>query len=387
MTPKLKHSKLFVLSLCKFSQTIQETEQKTEKDIDYGKDSIEGKIISEFFPYNDDYDPKIDMGEDIESEDSDTEVGFELLSDLEYLHELHYKINEISDIESKHTSSPLIENKLKKAKQDFIEKFDISKSEVLSAIIYKYSEWVQDHLPNSRGSHYISEASKYAEIFALGYFPLKRTNSLDIIEIVERTAAEILSDQIDPETVAMKLSKVPRYKPIGHLFYNPDYHLLKICRAILTFMEPDWYKAFPELCEMAISNSIKEINEKMFYDLETRFPRARKTIEIVQKALDMLKSCGDDVNKVMAAISYALNVQHNTGAMTEYLNIDKKELDNLTAQLKSLESIWSREIQELLQPQTYQEMLGRGGQQDPYDTNNGFSSYSSKNNIKVIMKF
>ena len=338
------------------------------------------------------------------------------LRSIEQLHQLQFKIHAANDILTKIQGNPnispaIIQQKygpLIKAKGKWEADFKNIVPSVIPSIEGRLEQWVTWHSPKSSYRLYYDRIDYCMKAKGLTYFPLKsipasfykltRQSALLIISqkikledhleeighiyssIKEMALAFMLKKgyrSVDPNQalVALAASNPKVRKEFADMIRKSPKTMGQIANEIVSNLPRPWYILFPEAGKKASEMIRPYISEEINKRLKERFPDVEKTVGIAAKALEMLKSA-QSPDQLMAAISFILNIQHNTGSMAEHFGLTTVDLDKLTARMKQFEPVWTREVQQYIPKNvTYRDMLGRGGPEDPYEN---FSVYNSR---------
>jgi hypothetical protein len=369
--------------------------------------------------------------ENLEEEECDlfeTKEIFEKvpLRSIEQLHQLQFKIHAANDILDKVQSNPNISpaiiqqrySPLIKAKEKWTADFTNVIPSVIPAIEGRLEQWVNWHSPQTSYKLYYDRLDYCMKEKGLTYFPLKSipaafykltrqsallniSNNLKIEDHLEEIG--YIYSQIKEMALAFMIQKGYRSTDANQALKalatsNPKVRIEfadrirkspktmgQIANEVVSNLPRPWYMLFPESGKKASEMVKPYISEEINKRLKERFPQVEKTVGMAAKALQMLKSA-QSPDQLMAALSFVLNIQHNTGAMAEHFGLTTMDLDKLTARMKQFEPMWTREVQQYIPKNiTYRDLLGRGGPEDPYEN---FSVYNSRtlNWFKIARK-
>jgi len=345
---------------------------------------------------------------------------------IEQLHQLQFKIHAANDILSKVQSNPNISpaiiqqryGTLIKAKEKWESDFRNIVPSVIPPIEGRLEQWVTWHSPQTSYKLYYDRLDYCIKEKGLSYFPLKsipagfykltRQSALlniaknlkfeDHLEEIGQIYSQIKemalafmvqkgyqSTDVNQALVALAASPPKVRKQFADTIRKSPKTMTEMANQIVGNLPRPWYMLFPEAGKKASEMVKPYISEEINKRLKERFPQVEKTVGMAAKALQMLKSA-QSPDQLMAALSFVLNIQHNTGAMAEHFGLTTMDLDKLTARMKQFEPMWSREVQQYIPKDiTYRDMLGRGGPEDPYEN---FSVYNSRtlNWFKIARK-
>ena len=362
-----------------------------------------------------DWKTNITDGCDLFEERAETSKEKIALGQIKAMHELQFKINLAEEIISKSLadptqSSPLLDKKftgLKNALAEWKNKFSSYAQVIIPKMQDRLSMWVREHSPETHYTIYYDPLQRCLEKKKLPYLPLRSLPASFVRHMRDRVIERVRKG-LDFENYLEDIAVVyPKVKELAlgfmmHKGYNiddEDQALVSVAadkklaaefqqkmdkyrnktgemaESIVSYLPKPWYLLFPQLgFEMA--DEIKPIVNQFISDsIRARFPGYEKLNPLAKQALSML-NFAKTPNEQMAAISYILTLQHNSGPMAEHFGLEQRDLDRLTNDMKMAEPFWKKEVEHLIpQTMTYRDLLGRGGPEDIYEN---FSVYQRK---------